>query len=190
VSNRRTPARREFEALYRACVGFTWRTLRRLGVADGAIEDATQEVFMVAYRQFGAWEGRASVRSWLYGVALRVASHHHRSQYRHARKLAALPPPAQPLGLEQYIGDRSELLRVAAAIERLEPERRRVYELAEIEDLSAPEIAEALQLKLNTVYSRLRRARADLGRLLSELDGPASTSTPEAGRRSSHDRAR
>jgi RNA polymerase sigma-70 factor (ECF subfamily) len=152
----------EFEALYRAQVGFVWRSLRRFGVPDAGLDDATQDVFMIVHRRFGVWEQGGSVRAWLYGVARRVASSHRRTDDRHQRKLAALPQQGAHEGLEDRLGARQQLEQIAAQIEALEPKRQQVYVLIELEGLSAPEAADAIGCKLNTVYSRLRRARADL----------------------------
>jgi RNA polymerase sigma-70 factor (ECF subfamily) len=175
----------EFEQLYREQLGFVWRSLRRFGVHSSALDDATQDVFVIVHRRFGVWEQGGSVRAWLYGVARRVASAHRRTDDRHQRKLAELPEPDQVVGLEDRLGARHRLERVAAQIERLEARRRQVYVLIELEGLSAPEAAEAIGCKLNTVYSRLRRARADLD---AALDGAASVNDPSARESRSHDR--
>ncbi|NVB42305.1 RNA polymerase sigma factor [Pseudenhygromyxa sp. WMMC2535] len=157
---------REFSALYRAHFGYAWRTLARYGVPRASLEDAAQEVFMIVLRRFGTWSGRASFRAWLHGVARRVASAQRRRQHRHQRKLEALDQRGEPprVALDQQLDERRRLDALAEAIERLEPRRREVFVLTELEGLSAPEIADALGCKLNTVYSRLRRARADINR--------------------------
>jgi RNA polymerase sigma-70 factor (ECF subfamily) len=185
----------EFEALYHEHFEFVWRVLRRFGVPAAALDDATQDVFVVVHRRFGAWEQRASVRAWLFGVAKRVAAKHRRGLERHARKLAALPEPAPTRELDERVADRNRLERIARAIEGLAPERREVYVLADLEGLSAPEIADALGCKLNTVYSRLRRARADLATALAEPSSreecnAADLMAAAIGGRSDHGRAR
>jgi RNA polymerase sigma-70 factor, ECF subfamily len=152
-------------------------------------------VFVVVHRRFGAWDQRASLRAWLFGVAKRVASKHRRGIERHARKVAALPAPISPRELDERVADRVRLARIAAAIDELAPERREVYVLAELEGLSAPEIADALGCKLNTVYSRLRRARADLDAALAEHGSHqqpdrAGVLAAGIGRRSEHGRTR
>src|SRR5690606_744277 len=123
--------RAEFEQLYREHFSFVWRTLRRFGVADAALEDVAQEVFLVVYRRAGAWRDWSSPRSWLFGVARRVAADHRRSRDRHARKLAALPELAAPRPVDERVDDHARLRAIAAAIASLSPDRRAVYTLAE-----------------------------------------------------------
>lgn len=161
-----------FQALYHEHFAFVWRTLRRFGVVEVALEDAAQEVFLVAHRRPGAWLEWSSPRAWLFGVARRVAADHRRSRDRHARKLAAIPERAAPRAVDERLDDLARLRAVAAAIASLSPDRRAVYSLAELEGMSAPEIAEALQLKLNTVYSKLRRARRDVAHFLAAAGFP------------------
>lgn len=185
----------EFEALYHEHFEFVWRTLRRFGVPTAALDDASQDVFVVVHRRFGAWEQRASIRAWLFGVSKRIASKHRRGLERHARKVAALPEPAAARELDERVADRDRLERIARAIDKLAPERREVYVLADLEGLSAPEIADALGCKLNTVYSRLRRARADLDIALAEQGSrhpsdPSNVLAIGIGPRSHHGRAR
>jgi RNA polymerase sigma-70 factor (ECF subfamily) len=156
-----------FEQFYREHFAFVWRMLRRFGVGDAALEDVAQEVFLVAFRRAGAWREWSSPRAWLFGVARRVAADHRRSRDRHARKLAALPELAAPQPVEDRVDDHDRLRAVASAIASLSPDRRAVYTLAELEGWAAPEIAEALELKLNTVYSKLRRARHDVAQSLA-----------------------
>lgn len=152
----------EFDRLYRDHFAFVWRTLRRFGVREAALEDAAQEVFLVAYRRAGAWLEWSSPRAWLFGVARRVAKDHRRSRERHERKLGVRIDLEAPRSVDQHVDDHQRLRAAGAAIESLTPDRRAVYVLAELEDMSAPEIAQALEINLNTVYSRLHRARRDV----------------------------
>ncbi len=168
-------ARAEFDRLYRDHFTFVWRTLRRFGVREAALEDAAQEVFLIAYRKAGAWHEWSSPRAWLFGVARRVAHDQRRSHDRHERKLALVVELPPPRGADQSLEDRRRLELVAAAITKLSPERSAVYVLAELEDMSAPEIAQALDINLNTVYSRLRRARQDVAEQLAAHGSEAAS---------------
>jgi RNA polymerase sigma-70 factor, ECF subfamily len=165
--------RAEFESLYREQFAFVWRTLRRFGVGEASLEDAAQEVFLVAHRRLGAWREWSSPRAWLFGVARRVAADHRRGRDRHARKLAELPELDGPSldsirtgSFEDRLDEQQRLRTLAEALASLAPDRRTVYVLAELEGMSAPEIAQACEIKLNTVYSRLRRARRDVATVL------------------------
>ena len=169
----------EFAAAYQQQVDFVWRILARQGVPDSALEDATQEVFIVAHRRWGVWEPDP-LRPWLYGVARRVAATHHRSQGRELRKRAALPSPAPAPSIDERLEDRARLDVLAAAIAALEPEQREVFSLVDLDELSAPEAARALGCKLNTVYSRLRRARAKVARALAHHEADGSTAPRHA----------
>jgi RNA polymerase sigma-70 factor (ECF subfamily) len=154
----------DFDTVYEENVDFVWRNLRRLGVPDGHIEDACQDAFLVAYRRLGEFAGRSTIRTWLFAIALRVASEHRRKLRRTDgwdvppeqgidEQAAPQPTPLETAErreaavlLEQFLAGLSEVLRP-------------VFILAELEQMTAPEIGESLGLKVNTVYSRLRLAR-------------------------------
>lgn len=163
------PSNREFNAFYEAHVGFVWRVLVRFGIDGDATRDATQEVFVTAYKKFGVWEGRASAQTWLFGTARRVAARHRRTDSRRQRKHAELQAPGS-VDLGARVEHRSRLRQIASLLEGLASDRRMVFELAVIEGMPPQEIADALGWKLNTVYSRLRRARDEVERELAKLD--------------------
>jgi RNA polymerase sigma-70 factor (ECF subfamily) len=149
-----------FESLYAEYFRSVWRTLRRLGVANAQLDDAAQDVFIVVHRRLPEFDGR-SVRGWLFAITLRVASDHRRvAAHRQTmplddRVVDPSPDPAARRELEESV----QLLHTLLA--ELDEKKREVFVLGELEQLSAPEIAEALSLNLNTVYSRLRAARAE-----------------------------
>lgn len=150
-----------FEAIYEQHFAFVWRTLRRLGVGQSALDDATQEVFLVVYRRLRDFEGRASVRTWVAGVAIKVAATHRRTLYRRGQT-----EPVEETLVDPRRGPHDSLARSEAVatleklLRELDDKHREVFVLVQLEQLTAPEIAEALGINLNTVYSRLRTARA------------------------------
>ncbi len=156
----------DFRALYEEHVDFVWRNLRRLGVPDSDADDKTQEVFVVAHRRLAEFEDRGfGARAWLFQIALRVASDARRHRRRHPEdadggvavgRQSVAPDQAQSVSL------REDLARLDRALSRIEVGRRAVLVLHEIEELTAPEIADSLGISINTVYSRLRVARAEL----------------------------
>src|SRR3954466_4042923 len=70
---------------------FVWRTLRYLGVAEADLEDVCQEVFLVVHRRLAEFEGRSSVRTWVYGIALRVASDYRKRARVHRERTSEAP---------------------------------------------------------------------------------------------------
>jgi len=156
----------DFRALYEAHVDFVWRNLRRLGVSDSEADDKTQEVFVVAHRRLTEFEDRGfGARAWLFQIALRVASDARRHRRRHPEDAdggIAMGRQSVPPDQTASVSLREELTRLDRALGRIEVGRRAVLVLHEIEELTAPEIANSLGISVNTVYSRLRVARAEL----------------------------
>ncbi len=152
---------------YREQYGFVWRSLRRLGVPDHAVDDAVHDVFVVAARRLHEFEGRAAITSWLFAVAVRVSKHQRRSLARHHRRKDAL---AAELGAVSPGGhgsdfDRQDATRTLhALLQRLDEPLRHVYILMELEQMTGREVAELLSLAVPTVHSRLRSARQQLRR--------------------------
>lgn len=163
-------ATHRLEEIYDAHFDFVWRSARRMGVAESSADDVVQEVFLVAHRRIDDFEGRSSVKTWLFAILLRVVADHRRA-LRRKGGLAELPEglAAEPEdGPEEQTSQRQRLELLHDLLGQLDDEKRAVFVLAELEQLTAPEMAEALGVKMNTVYSRLRAARksfdAALGR--------------------------
>lgn len=159
-------------AIYRQEFGFIWRAVRALGVDEAAAADVTQEVFVIAHRRLDAYDAAAgSLRSWLYGIARHVALHHHRSVGRKdPRRLAPAADEATPAGaLDPEEQLRREEARgfVEGFLAGLDDRHREVFVLHDVEGLSAAAIADVVGVPINTVYSRLRRARELLSRALA-----------------------
>jgi RNA polymerase sigma-70 factor, ECF subfamily len=169
----------DFAEVYRAHFDFVWRSLRRLGVPEPQLEDSAQEVFLVIHRRLSGFEGRSSLKSWIFGIVLRVASQARRTTRR--RPEQALP--ADLVASERF--DPHEATAQAQArelvyqlLEELDDEKRVVFILAELEQMTVPEIAEAIAVKVNTVYSRLRAARREFELALAARRAPDSRRQP------------
>jgi RNA polymerase sigma-70 factor (ECF subfamily) len=149
----------QFEALYRQHHAFVWRSVRRLGVPMAEIDDLVQEVFVVVHRRLSEFEGRSAITTWLFGIAYRVVRDARRSAAARARREAlasAARPPTEP---EQRVQRRQVAQILDELLDGLDEDQRSVFVMADIVHMSAPEIAELTNTKLNTVYSRLRLAR-------------------------------
>ena len=152
-------------ALYVEYSAFVRRVLRVHGVGPACVEDARQDVFLVVFRRFDDFVPCASYKTWLFTIATRVARDYRR---RVSRKGGLLGLEGNDVACSRAdpcaAATASQSLR---ALERrlalLDEERRQVFILAEVEQMTAPENAETLAVKLNTVYSRLRSARREFG---------------------------
>jgi len=140
----------------------------RLGVRDSSVEDAVQDVFLVAHRKLAEFEGRSSHRVWLFAIALRVAREHRRRDAR-LQLDDTSGAVAQTSYPDQALEQRRRVHLLDVLLSGLSDAQREVFVMAEVEGLSAPEIAQALGVKLNTVYSRLRLGRQRFERALAAL---------------------
>ena len=154
----------------------------------GAAEDLTQEVFLAAFEALARFDDRAKISTWLYRIAMNAIISHvrhtsaqKRGGTRRARSLDdenALEPSAN----RRVSGEREQLVdadmlrgeadrEVQQALAELEPEQREVAILRDIEGLSYEDIAEITKVNVNTVRSRLHRAREALRQKLKHLIG-------------------
>jgi RNA polymerase sigma-70 factor, ECF subfamily len=171
-----------FTQLYEEHFDFVWRSVRMLGVAAETADDAAQDVFVVAHRRLADFEGRSLPRTWLFAIAVRVVKDYRRSRRRKMRLLDRVmhmdrEPANTPFDAALGSERRDTVL---CALEALADEQRAVFVLADIEELSAPEIAQALEVKLNTVYSRLRSARKIMAERLAQLSQDKLLDDPES----------
>lgn len=160
-------ARLEFRAIFAEHYAFVWRTLAHFGVPRAALDDTTQEVFAVVHRRLDDYDGRTALRSWLWGIARRCAASWQRGEQRSRRRLEVVQPPRESAVPDEELDRRRALELAESCLAQLDEPQRDVLVLTEIEGLSAPEIAEILGIKLNTVYSRLRVAREKFQRALA-----------------------
>lgn len=150
-----------FDDVYREQFAFVWRSAKRLGVRDAFLDDVVQEVFVIVHRRLSDFEGRSSVRTWLFGITLRVARDHRRSVARKSPEgsvdpdslRATAPGPIESL-------EKAEAVQLLHAIlDEMDDDRREIFVMAELEQMAMPDIASTLGVNVNTAYARLRSAR-------------------------------
>ena len=183
-----TDARSEFRSMFEAEYPFVCGVLRRAGVRHADVEDAAHEVFLVLLRRIKDYDRSKPLRPWLVGIAVRVAADQRRLA-RHTRELLtdAADDNAAPSTIARF--DRQlDRKRAWQILEPLPDERRAVYVLHELLGFSMPEVAEQLGIPLNTGYTRLRLARADLA--ARGLDLSISAQGANAADRTGQTRAR
>jgi RNA polymerase sigma-70 factor (ECF subfamily) len=166
-----SPGLPSFRSVYDQYFDFVWASVRRLGVDAESLDDLVQEVFIVVHAKLDTLERPEALRSWLYGVVRRTVS-----TYRRTKRTKALANPSSsnigdvpsraPTPLEQTEKN-AELRLLASLLEQLDEPKREVFALIELEGMTVPEAAEALEIPLNTAYSRLRAARQAFDAALS-----------------------
>jgi RNA polymerase sigma-70 factor (ECF subfamily) len=151
---------------------FVWRSLRYLGVGESDIDDVTQDVFLVVHRKLAEYEGRGTLRSWLYSICVRAA-HGWRRRPAAKREIPTAAAPERPSGgapMEEAMEATRLRDRLRAALERLDDGKRAVFVLYELEQMPMAEIAKTLDLPLQTAYSRLHAARRELFRIFDAAE--------------------
>src|SRR3954453_4980950 len=192
-----TPAfEQELESYRRELTGYCYRMLG----SGFEAEDAVQETFVRAWRKIDDFEGRSSLRSWLYRIATNVCLDMLQGPQRRARPMDMGPSSTaettlgapllesvwvMPIADSQALpeeGDPAELaaeretLRLAfvAALQHLPPRQRAVLILREVLRWQASEVAELLDTSVASVNSSLQRARATIEQLQLDASGPAT----------------
>lgn len=160
-----------FEALYEAHVDDVWRAVRRLGVDGATVDDVVQETFVTAWKTLGRFEGRSQVKTWLIGIAFNHARHALRA--RGQREFGPLEDtlPSQRQGPEEDAARTQQKEQLLVMLRALPADQREVLVLMDLEGFSAPEVAELSGASVNTVYSRLRLARAAIDAAVARLEG-------------------
>jgi RNA polymerase sigma-70 factor (ECF subfamily) len=151
------------QQVFREHATYAWRALRYCGVAPADLQDACQEVFLVVHRRLPEFEQRSSMRTWVYGICLRVAAQFRRRAHRRHEELMPEPPemavlPAQPAEIE---GRQTRAL-LENMLATLDAPKREVFVLFEIEHLPMEEVAVVVGCPLRTAYSRLEAARKQI----------------------------
>ena len=133
----------------------------RLGGPHLDAEDVAQEVFIVALRRMDGFRGEARLSTWLFGITRRVlANARRRALLRRFVGLSEIPEPAAAIpGAEEAVEHALRRRAIQRALDRLRQDHREVLVLSDLEERTAPEVAELLGIPSGTVYSRLHAAR-------------------------------
>jgi RNA polymerase sigma-70 factor (ECF subfamily) len=160
------------EAAFQAYFDVAWRSLRRLGVAEEAVDDAAQDVFVVAFRRWEDFRGEASRRTWLYGIILRVASSYRRAARRrpwtvdYAVVQGFLDANANPF---EEASRRQASRLLDSILDELDEPVRAAFVLTSLEELTVAEAADLLGITESTCRSRLRTARGHVNAAMDRI---------------------
>lgn len=158
--------------MFREHAPFAWRALRRLGVSEADADDVCQEVFVVVHRKLAEFEGRSTLRTWIYGICVRTASTHRRLARHREVPTEELPEMIAQDGPYEQTTRRQALHALDRALDQLDDDKRAVFVLYEIEELTMAEVAEVIGCPLQTAYSRLHAARDKVHGALRRSESP------------------
>ncbi|MGB9867640.1 MAG: RNA polymerase sigma factor [Bacillota bacterium] len=172
-----------FEQLVKTCEGKVYSiAYRMLGNTEDA-KEAAQEAFLRAYVSLKGFEGECSFSTWVCRIVTNLCIDELRRRRRQAPVADSLDAPIQTddEALPRQVVDRSpgpqelvEQSEIREALQQalltLSPEHRAVIVLRDVNGMSYEEIAQALELNLGTVKSRLARARQELSRKLAQSE--------------------
>lgn len=149
-----------FAELIRRHQHFVYGAALRIVRNPAIAEDLSQETFIRAYRALGAFRGDSHVRSWLYRIATNLA----KNAVTRSRESPsdAVPETVEPRGPAARVESRQMGKEIDEAVGRLPDHLKGPFVMREIEHLSYQEIADATGLRLNTVRTRILRARRSL----------------------------
>ncbi|MFT3768838.1 MAG: sigma-70 family RNA polymerase sigma factor [Minicystis sp.] len=150
-------------AVHAAQADFVWRSLQRLGVRPADLEDVFQEVFIVVHRRLHTFDGSSALTTWLFGVCLRVAAAHRRRAWFRREvptddlaEHREVPEDELP---DAAVASRQARAALEAMLDRMDLDKRAVFVMFELDELSSEEIAAILGVPVGTVWSRLSAAR-------------------------------
>jgi RNA polymerase sigma-70 factor (ECF subfamily) len=155
-----------FEQVYKSVSGFVYNVALRVTRNNADAEEVTQDVFMKIHHNLKSFQFRSSFKTWVYRITVNTAINYYRKCAREGKDkvdydgiIESLPAACSTT--ESVIRSENEA-RLSALMEFLSPEHRTCLILREIEGLSYQEIAVSLKIPVNTVRSRLKRARQAL----------------------------
>jgi RNA polymerase sigma-70 factor (ECF subfamily) len=160
----------DFDDLFESELDYVWKVLRRLGVREADLDDQVNEVFLRIHRKLDDYDSSRPRRPWIFAFAARVAAEHRRL-LRNQREIPGIHvETADPTpNAEERIEENETRRIVLMALEALDPEKREVFVAMELEGHSGPDMAAVLGISVNTVYSRLRLAKAEFTAALRRL---------------------
>lgn len=160
----------EFETVALPHLDDLFRTASRLAGDRAEASDLVQEVYLQAWKSFHRFEPGTNCRAWLYKILFHVVHHHWRRSRRMSLRFVREDEPGleETVAWEPPVAQDIEDKKVLAAFEKLPLIYREVVLLVDVQELAYKEAAEALDIPIGTVMSRLSRGRRLLRQQLAE----------------------
>ncbi len=172
-----------YEILVEEYADLVFRAAYRVVQNEQDAEDIMQETFLSVYRKIGKFRGDSKLSSWLYRIASNAALDLVRAKGRKEGKDTQFddltpdaeeafdPADEESLPPEETLLQNESLERVREALDAMPPKLRAAYLLYMVEELSTPEVAENLDIKLSAAKLRIHRARKFMNEYFGNTNG-------------------
>lgn len=152
-----------FEDIYRKTSTFVYNVALRITNNTEDADEVTQDVFMKIYRNLKNFNSLSSLNTWIYRITVNTAINRLKAEKKHTDGRIDCDPAVQPVSQKEGVRNNIDSKeRVSLLLSALNPDQRACIVLREIEGLNYREIARAMRININTVRSRLKRARQKL----------------------------
>ncbi len=171
-----------FRALFLAEHAYVARTLRRLGISPGDVEDVAQEVWLKILPRIGELDRTKPVRPWLFTFARYASLNHNRLARHRESELTEDGPPvdlaqSSRTSAESIASQKQEHDRLLDALDGVDAKYREAFVLCVLDEVSVSDAATILNAPVQTLYSRIHRAQELLVALLRDSSGPEGLSS-------------
>ncbi len=153
---------------YQRELDYLLRVFEHLGVGPTEVEDLAQDVFLVLRRNWCDYDSERPLRPYLFGIAFRVASSHRRRRWREVPYPFVDAQDHSPSPDREIEANQARAL-VLAGLQWIPWPRRAVLEMHDLDHVPVQEVAATLSIPLFTAYSRLRKARLELGTAITQM---------------------
>lgn len=160
-----------FEMIYKATAGFVYNVAHRIVYNTQDAEEITQEVFLNVYHKLKTFRLESSLKTWIYRITVNCAINYSKKRAKERDRKAEYHDnlnPWQAISQPAVSGQRHKEI-IETFLRILNPDQRICVVLRSVEGLSYQQIAETLKISINTVRSRLKRAREKLLAMRKEV---------------------
>jgi len=172
-----TVVKQTFDQVYKDTFAFVWRITKKQGVHESQIDDIVQEIFLTVHRRLPSFEWKCGVKTWVYSITMNVITNYRRTRKRKGSGQSITSDVGDPDLIVDDAKSPFENSKQAQAskilhhlISQMDQKKAEAFVLSELEGMSASEIAEALKVNTNTVFSRIRASRIEFQELLDKLE--------------------
>jgi RNA polymerase sigma-70 factor, ECF subfamily len=162
----------DFRDLFENEYAYVRTSARRLGIPERELDDVVHDVFLAVHRKLEDFDSDRPLRPWLFGITFRVVVGQKR-RFGYTREQLSRAEPSDTANTELLADEQLEAEErrrmVHEALLDLDDGKRAVFIMHELEEVPIAEIAVALEIPVNTAYSRLRLARNEFGQALGRV---------------------